>query len=433
MDRRSSTGSGAQPLRAVFYSHDSQGLGHFRRNRALAHTLSQRLPVLTGRPVTGLLLNGVAGAGARSLPAGFDVVTLPAIGKTAGHSGYGPRHLDLGMDAVLSVRGEIVRATGLAFRPDLVVVDRHALGVGGELLAGLQAMRRELPQARFVLGLRDVLDAPEAVESEWRQTPAELVAEIYDEIWIYGDPAVHDLRLSGELPDELAPLVRYQGFLAHGRAEEPTELDPEQPYLVTTAGGGSDGTRLCLAAARARLPAGHRQILITGPQMSDADHRAVEREAGRRTSVTRSVDDAAGLIRRAAASVSMAGYNTVAETLATDVPALLVPRERPRTEQLIRARALTGVGATDLLREGDLTDAAISRWWAGAVHRRVDRSGLDLGGLRAVATSAAALVRTSPALAPVPAFALPTEGLTGSSTESAAAAVDRREGLAVAV
>ncbi|WP_298752656.1 glycosyltransferase family protein [uncultured Serinicoccus sp.] len=406
MDHRTShVQSSGTPLRALFYSHDSQGLGHFRRNRALAHTLSQRLPVLTGSPVTGLLLNGVAGAAARSLPAGFDVVTLPAIGKTAGHRGYGPRHLDLGMDAVLSVRGEIVRATGLAFRPDLVVVDRHALGVGGELLAGLQAMRRELPQARFVLGLRDVLDDPEAVESEWRQTPADLVAQIYDEIWVYGDPAVHDLRRSGELPPELVPLVRYQGFLAHGRAEEPTDVEPDRPYLVTTAGGGSDGTRLCLAAARARVPAGHRHLLVTGPQMSDADHRSVEREAARGTQVVRSVDDAAGLIRRAAASVSMAGYNTVAETLATDVPALLVPRERPRTEQLIRAAALARVGAADLLREGDLTETAISRWWADAVGRRVDRGALDLGGLRTVATSATELVRTSPALAPVPSFA----------------------------
>lgn len=402
MDTGTSTpapGGGHEPLRVVFYSHDSQGLGHFRRNRALAHTLAQRLPVLTGRPVTGLLLNGVAGAAARSLPRGFDVVTLPAIGKTASHQGYGPRHLQLGMDAVLSVRGEIVRATGLAFRPDLVVVDRHALGVGGELLAGLHAMRRELPQTRFVLGLRDVLDAPEAVESEWRITPAELVAELYDEVWIYGDPAVHDLRTSGEVPDELAPLIRYQGYLAHGRAEEPTDLDPERPYVVTTAGGGSDGTRLCLAAARAEVPRGHQHVLITGPQMSDADHRAVEREAGPRTSVTRSVDDAAGLIRRSAASVSMAGYNTVAETLATDVPALLVPRERPRTEQLIRARGLERVGASDLLREQDLTPQAISRWWASAVHRTVDRRALDLGGLRAVAGSAARLVRTSPVLA----------------------------------
>lgn len=379
-----------EPLRVVFYSHDSQGLGHFRRNRALAQALARRLPVITGRPVTGLLINGVAGAPAASLPAGFDVVTLPAVGKTGPH--YGPRRLEVGMDTVTALRGEIVRATLLSFRPDLVVVDRHALGVGGELETALRELRRHVPTARVVLGLREVLDAPESVAAEWQRTPAELVRDLYDEIWVYGDPRVHDVRSTGELPATLHDLVRYQGYLSHGRTEDPAGLDPDTPYLITTTGGGSDGLRLCLAAARARVPAGHHHLIVTGPQMSEAEHRSVERAAVERTTVVRSVSDASGLIRRAVATVSMAGYNTVTETLATDVPALLVPREWPRQEQLIRAEGLAADGAADLLRDRDLTPGAISRWWAQAVRRRVRRDHLDLGGLRTVARSAAGLV-----------------------------------------
>ena len=379
------------PLRVVFYSHDSQGLGHFRRNRALAHALSRRLPVLTGRQVTGLLINGVPEAGADSLPAGFDVVTLPSIGK--GASGYGPKRLDVGMQTVTSVRGDIVRATLTTFRPDLFIVDRHALGVNGELESGLRALRAEHPGAKVVLGLRDVLDSPEVLAVEWARVPPALVRELYDEIWVYGDPRVHDLRRTGEVPVALHDLVRYQGYLAHGRAELPSGLDPEVPYLITTAGGGSDGVRLCMAAARASVPAGHRQVIITGPQMADADHRAVEREAGPSTTVVRSIPDAAGPIRRAAASISMAGYNTVTETLATDVPVLLVPREKPRREQLIRVESLAAHGSVDLLRDGDLSPQALTRWWAGAVRRRTLRSDLRLGGLGEVARSAACLVR----------------------------------------
>ena len=381
------------PLRVVFYSHDSQGLGHFRRNRALAHTLNHRLPVLTGRQVTGLLINGVPEAGADSLPRGFDVVTLPSINK--GVMGYGPKRLDVGMQTVTSVRGDIVKATLTTFRPDLFIVDRHALGVNGELEAGLRALRAEHPRARIVLGLRDVLDSPQVVALEWARVQPALVRELYDEIWVYGDPRVHDLRRTEEIPVVLHDMVRYQGYLAHGRAELPSGLAPEVPYLITTAGGGSDGFRLCLAAARATVPVGHRQVIITGPQMSDSDHRAVEREAGLATTVVRSIPDAAGPIRRAAASISMAGYNTVTETLATDVPALLVPREKPRREQLIRVQSLAAHGSVDLLREGELTPEAITRWWAGAVRRRTQRGHLHLGGLREVARSAARLVRTA--------------------------------------
>src|SRR5690606_38609597 len=132
-----------EALRVVFYSHDSQGLGHFRRNRALAHSLAQRLPRLTGRPVTGLLVNGVAGIPTASVPQGFDVVTLPSVGKRG--RTYGPRRLDIGMNAVTSLRGEIVRATLATFVPDLVVVDRHALGVHGELAPALADLRSSAP------------------------------------------------------------------------------------------------------------------------------------------------------------------------------------------------------------------------------------------------------------------------------------------------
>ena len=386
---RTTVRSVEEPLRVVFYSHDSQGLGHFRRNRALAHSLAQRLPHLVGRSVTGLLVNGVAGTTGSSVPEGFDVVTLPAVGKS-GRS-YGARSLGVGLDAVTSLRGEIVRATLASFAPDLVVVDRHALGVGCELAPALADLRADRPEAAVVLGLREVLDSPESVAAEWDRTPPEVVRELFNEIWVYGDPRVHDLRTSGELPAALHDLVRYQGYLAHGRAEDPAGLDPERPYLLTTAGGGSDGTALCLAAAAAPVPAGHQHLVVTGPQMGEADHRAVERAAGPRTRVVRSVPDAAGLIRRAAASVSMAGYNTVTETLATSVPSLLVPREWPRREQLVRAQSLAAAGATDLLRQHDLSAARLGEWFAGRAGARVDRSHLDLTGLAAVARAAGRL------------------------------------------
>lgn len=51
----------AEPIRVLLYSHDSLGLGHVRRNLALAHALSTQLPGITGRPVTGLLLTSLDG------------------------------------------------------------------------------------------------------------------------------------------------------------------------------------------------------------------------------------------------------------------------------------------------------------------------------------------------------------------------------------
>jgi predicted glycosyltransferase len=71
---------------------------------------------------------------------------------------------------------------------------------------------------------------------------------------------------------------------------------------------------------------------------------------------------------------------------------LLVPRELPRQEQLIRAQSLARVGAVDLARQGDLTPARLGDWLAGAVTRTQPREGIDLRGLSGTVRRAARLV-----------------------------------------
>ena len=385
---RAHPGADPRPIRVALYSHDSVGLGHTRRNLAIAHALAQELPARTGRGVTGLLLTSLP-IPPSHLPAGFDLVGVPASGKSG--TGYRPRHLGVRMPEVLRLRSDILRAGVLGFRPDLLVIDRHVHGVGGELAPTLAAVRRQLPLTRVVLGLRDVLDDPAAVAAEWASLDLPAVRRHLDAIWVYGDDAVHDLKRTGEVPAELADLVTSTGYLAAGR-HHLAATEHARPYVLTMVGGGSDGTRLCVAAAAAPVPAGHTHVVVTGPQMSVADHTAVAAAAGPDTIVLRSVPDGLDSIRGAAALVTMAGYNTVAEALPFGSPMLLVPRETPRTEQLIRSRSLERVGAVDVLREDALDPSQLGAWLAGAVGRRVDRSHLDLDGLTTVSRLAAGLV-----------------------------------------
>src|SRR6476659_5504251 len=98
-----------EPLRIVLYSHDSVGLGHVRRNLALAHALNNQLPGLTGRAVTGILITGTALAPAFELPEGWDWVLLPGVGK--GSEGYLPRNLALTMKDLVPLRARLLKAT----------------------------------------------------------------------------------------------------------------------------------------------------------------------------------------------------------------------------------------------------------------------------------------------------------------------------------
>jgi predicted glycosyltransferase len=65
--------------------------------------------------------------------------------------------------------------------------------------------------------------------------------------------------------------------------------------------------------------------------------------------------DMASVLAGARAVVSMAGYCTTAEVLASGRPALLVPRAFPREEQLNRARRLAAQGRVQTLHPEQCT------------------------------------------------------------------------------
>ncbi|MGG7442157.1 glycosyltransferase family protein [Zafaria sp. J156] len=351
-------------LRVVLYSHDSVGLGHTRRNLAIAHALADRLPAATGRRVSGLLITGERSATSYACPEGWDWVVMPGIRKSRGR--YAPRTLNVGMGRLMDVRSSLIDGTLGAFRPHVMIVDRHAFGVDGELDAPLARLRRENPDCRVVLGLREVLDDPQTAAAEWARIGVDRIRTVFDELWVYGDPAAHDPLASGEIPPDLADLLRFTGYLSLGRhGASPPET--ERPFLVTMVGGGSDGFALTAAAAAASIPDGYRHLVVTGPQMPPAARRRVQALAAPGTRVVDSVPDGLGYVEAAAAVVVMGGYNTVCEVLGSGTPALVVPREEPRREQLIRASALAGSGAVDLLRAGDATPEALASWFAAAV------------------------------------------------------------------
>ena len=380
------------PVRVLLYSHDSQGLGHVRRNLTIAHHIAAAIPAATGRPVSGLLVSGLAPASVFPLPQGFDWLTIPGISK--GKDGYQPRSLGEPTHNLIRLRSELLKSTLLSFAPDLVIIDRHIYGVWKELFTPLEQLRTAHPHTSVVLGLREVLDEPAVAAAEWEALGnPEQLCDIVDEVWVYGDPAVHNPLKTGEIPDFFTDRLRFTGYLANGRrvADHDTTLAPE-PFILTTAGGGSDGYHLLKSATRINVPAGHRHIIVTGPQLEERAFKHIASLAGPNTEVHHSWPGLSTQIARASAVIAMGGYNTVCEILCTDTPGLLIPREHPRREQLIRAESLHEARAIDYLRVGAVSTNALSAWVADAVHRTVDRSSLARDGLNVAAHYATELI-----------------------------------------
>ncbi|WP_076463861.1 glycosyltransferase family protein [Actinomyces mediterranea] len=387
----------APPFRVALYSHDSLGLGHLRRNLTLAHRLSTAIPRLTGRNITGMLICGIEPSCGFPIPEDFDWLVLPGISK--GDDGYRARRLNITLEETIRIRSVVIGAAFASFAPDLVIIDRHIYGINRELRVPLDRLRRERPRARVVLGLRDVLDAPAACRREWAGLgPIGALIRLVDDAWIYGDPSVHDARTSGEIPAELARNAHCIGYLAHGRRIDDDVAAPDGPYILTCVGGGRDGHDIVRAAAQMPIPTGYRHIIVTGPQAADGGSLGFAVREPERTRIVSAVPGLGTWIANASAVIAMGGYNTIAEILATSVPALVIPRRRPRTEQLIRALALDRVGAVDVLREENPSPHVLYAWANTAITRRVDRSRLALNGLDEAGARAASLLADADAL-----------------------------------
>lgn len=380
-----------EPMRIVLYSHDSVGLGHVRRNLALAHALNNQLPGLIGRPVTGILITGTALAPAFRLPEGWDWVLLPGVAK--GSAGYLPRNLALPMHELVPLRARLLQATLAGFSPHLVVVDRHATGVHGELEIALRRARTAGP-VRVVLGLREVLDSPAAALSEWAKVGGpRVVKALFDAIWVYGDPAVHDPVATGEIPFALRKLIRYTGYLADGRPSVSGTSCMPGRYCMTTVGGGSDGYALARIAVATPVPDGLGHLVVAGPQMPAEQLNDLRQQARPNVKVVPVVDDIVFHIRHAGAVVAMGGYNTVCEIMSTTVPALIVPRTQSRAEQRIRAASLAAAGYLEQHDIGTLTPEGLAGWLAARLGTTVDRRRAVLDGLIRVPQLAAELLQ----------------------------------------
>jgi len=392
-------------LRIAFYSHDTVGLGHIRRNIALAAALVGALG-----DVDVLLLTGNPEATSLPLPPQTDVVTLPTLAKDA-DGRYRSRTLSGPVERVLEIRTALLEAALTSFEPDLLVVDKVPRGVRDELVPALRRLRAT-GRTRTVLGLREVLDEPTTAVAEWRRARCtEAVDELYDAVWVYGDRSVYDPVVEYGLPASVAAKVTYTGYLGRDRFRgtstrgdgtstrgdgtatataggDPATV-PAAPYVLCTVGGGQDGAALAAAFAAAPMPAGHTGVVVCGPFMAPAAREAVHRAAAADVTVLDFVPHADALVAGAAAVVSMAGYNSVCEVLATDAPALLVPRCRPRAEQRLRAERLTALGLAEVMAEADVSAHALGRWLATTVRASGQPAAraaatLDLDGLRRV-------------------------------------------------
>ena len=377
----------ARPPRILLYSHDTYGLGHIRRNLLICNNFSK----WTEKPQT-LLATGSPRAQAFDLPAGCDTVKLPSVLKQPDGT-YAARSLDIPFREIREMRTAILMSACRHFRPDLLLVDHSPAGMDGELMRLLQDLRRRTDRPRVVLGLRDVIDDPDRVRAEWKRLGVwDPMADLYDRVLVYGDPRVRTTADELGLSDFLPGRVVHTGYLGsssnHGDSRRTSD-----PMILVTAGGGGDGQALLRQFAEylesLERPTPFRSVVVTGPFLSRQRYEEISarlRATGHRVAVIRFTDRMRELLDSASGVVSMGGYNAIVELLDRGLPALVVPRDKPRLEQTIRARRLSRVSRIEAVSTCELSSDHLGRFVEGALAERSLGRGhdLDMNGLAAV-------------------------------------------------
>src|SRR5215831_524240 len=172
-------GRDLDPISVMTYSHDGYGLGHMRRNSTIAASIVRQMPhasvlMLVGCPVGAFF----------DLQPGVDFIKVPSIIKVAAGT-YQPLGIRVTSDRVRMIRAATIATAAEALQPDILLVDHVPTGVWDELLPTLHKLKASKNHPWIVLGIRDIIDAPNVVRELWhREGTFKAINTYYDDVLI---------------------------------------------------------------------------------------------------------------------------------------------------------------------------------------------------------------------------------------------------------
>lgn len=363
----------------MLYEQHLLGIGHLKRSATLADAMTR----------AGLEVTFVSG--------GFEV---PGIAINAAHTVQLPPAgaADLSFKALVDAQGRPVDARWKEDRCALLLevwrsADPHALLIElfpfgrrqmrFELVPLLEAARSAAHRPVVVCSVRDVLGGGQKAPARQDQM-LELFERYFDHVLVHGDPAVIPFDATFRHAARLGDKLHYTGYVVDQARPEHGGQPASQGEVLVSVGGGAVGLPLLEAALLARplcALAARPWRVLAGVQVADADLAWLAALAGAHGGngvvVERNRPDFAQLLAGCHLSISQGGYNTVMETLAAGVRAVVVPfAGGAETEQTLRTRLLAQRGLLDMVEESALSPQSL----AAAINRAAGRA-QKTGGL----------------------------------------------------
>jgi predicted glycosyltransferase len=371
-------------MKIIFYCQHVLGIGHLFRAREICKALVEHEVILvTGGP---------------QIDAGFPkhvtVIKLPGLQMDQKFKVLFSSDKTSSLDQIKRKRQKKLMAVIEKERPDIFFLELYPFGRQAfrfELDPVLQAIRSDLIlRCGVICSVRDILVEKEKPKHESRAL--ERLNTFFDAVLVHSDSNLITLKETFFRFDEIRIPVIYTGYIAQkpmdnarSRIRNQLGIEEEDVMIVASAGGGSVGKPILESAIQAfrylKVDGTPYLYVYTGPYMAEHEFTYLKGlKKSKRIQIEKFTSDFLSYLAAADLSISMAGYNTTMNILATDVPALVWPFGANR-EQRLRAERLADRGTLELINDQDLNPDDLAGMMGQTLTRADSRkTDIDLDG-----------------------------------------------------
>lgn len=358
-------------MKILVYCQHVLGIGHLYRTLEIVRAMKghEVILVLGGPPVQ------------IRLPEHAKLVQLPGLQMDADFSKLYPVDSSRSLENVKSERAKTLFRLTHDFRPDCILIELFPFGRNGfsfELMPLLEAVRTgQLPASKIICSLRDIL-VEKKDQEKFEQRVIERLNSLFDALLVHGDPKIIRLNATfNRVADIVIPVI-YTGYICEQTNPEKAtairkdiHLQQDEKLIVVSAGGGNVGYRLLRDALRAYalLEFPVRMQIFTGPYLAESEYTVLGNSAKPGIRVDRFASDFPEWLSAADLSISMGGYNTTMNVLASGTPAIIFPFSQNR-EQTMRSEVLARHANLTILNENTLSPYSLAETISAMIHTK---------------------------------------------------------------
>ncbi len=348
-------------MKILIYCQHVLGIGHLFRTLEITRAMQEhQVTLVLGGPPAEL-----------NLPGHVRVVQLPGLKMDAEFSELMPVDPDRTLEDIKKERSAKLFSLTREMQPDIIMIELFPFGRNGfsfELLPLLKAVRcGKIRAGKVVCSLRDIL-VEKKNQTKFEQRVIDRLNSLFDGLLIHGDPSVIGLDATFSRMNDITVPVTYTGYVCEkSTPEEGNALKNEinmqsgEKLILVSAGGGNVGYELLRSSlsAFALLKFPVRMQVFTGPYMGEDEFTILNQQRIPGTRIERFTDNFPAWLAAADLSISMGGYNTTMNVLASGIPAIILPFAQNR-EQRMRTEKLTRMSNILLVDENNLSPSILT-------------------------------------------------------------------------